>query len=133
MGDCADCTTKKAPTGKAVSVRRRTIFDIALDIQPESPTFGEWYGVELSDENRLQIYIPPGFANGFAVLSEVCDFDYKCTDYYRPGDEGGIISNDDTLKIDWKVERPIVSEKDLKLNSFSAEMEIKQKITSTKH
>ncbi|WP_406672645.1 dTDP-4-dehydrorhamnose 3,5-epimerase [Natronospira sp.] len=109
---------KEHPQGKLVSVRRGCIFDVAVDIRPDSPTFGEWYGEELSDENYLQLYIPPGFAHGFAVLSEVCDFDYKCTDYYRPGDEGGIKWIDETLNIDWKVENPIVSKKDQELNNF---------------
>ncbi|WP_340102797.1 dTDP-4-dehydrorhamnose 3,5-epimerase [Rhodohalobacter sp. 8-1] len=111
---------KKYPQGKLVSVRKGRIFDVAVDIRKYSSTFGEWYGKELSDDNHLQLYIPPGFAHGFTVLSEECDFAYKCTDYYRPGDEGGIAWNDGTLNIDWHVENPIVSVKDEQLNPFSA-------------
>ncbi|MEX2411816.1 MAG: dTDP-4-dehydrorhamnose 3,5-epimerase [Candidatus Paceibacterota bacterium] len=110
----------KHAQGKLVSVRRGRIYDIAVDIRPESLTYGKWYGEELSDENHLQLYLPPGFAHGFAVLSEVCDFSYKCTEYYHAGDEGGIIWNDETLNIDWKVENPIVSEKDQFLPAFSS-------------
>lgn len=112
---------KDHPQGKLVSVRQGRIYDVAVDIRPESPTFGEWFGEELSDENYLQLYIPPGFAHGFAVLSEVCDFSYKCTDYYHPGDEGGIVWNDETLNINWRIENPIISEKDQYLSVFSGQ------------
>jgi len=111
---------KEHPQGKLVSVRRGRIYDVAVDIRSDSPTFGEWYGEELSDENHLQLYVPQGFAHGFAVLSDVCDFEYKCTNFYRPDDEGGIIWNDRRLKISWKLEKPIVSDKDQNLPSFNS-------------
>ena len=109
----------KHPQGKLVSVRRGAIYDVAVDIRENSETFGQWHGEVLSDENHLQIYIPPGFAHGFSVLSDIVDFNYKCTEYYHPDDEGGILWNDSDLKIHWKIEHPVVSEKDQKLLPFS--------------
>lgn len=111
---------KKHPQGKLVSVKRGKVFDVAVDIRENSPTYGEWYGVQLSDENHLQMYVPPGFAHGFCVLSEIADFNYKCTDYYHPGDEGGIIYNDPALNIDWRVPKVDlkISEKDRKLEQL---------------
>ncbi len=109
----------KHPQGKLVSVRRGAIYDVAVDIRKNSETFGQWHGEVLSDENHLQIYIPPGFAHGFSVLSEIVDFNYKCTEYYHPDDEGGILWNDSDLKINWKIELPVISEKDQKLLPFS--------------
>ncbi len=106
------------PQGKLVSVRGGRVFDVAVDIRPESETFGEWYGNELSVQNHLQMYIPPGFAHGFCVLSEIADFNYKCTNYYYPKDEGGIVWNDPSLEIDWPLKNPIISRKDKKLSSF---------------
>ncbi|MDZ7717084.1 MAG: dTDP-4-dehydrorhamnose 3,5-epimerase family protein [Balneolaceae bacterium] len=103
-----------------VSVRRGKVFDVAVDIRPNSETFGEWYGKELSDQNHLQMYVPPGFAHGFCVLSEVADFNYKCSEYYHPDDEGGLIWNDPSLEIDWPFKSPIVSKKDKKLLSFES-------------
>lgn len=103
---------KQNPQGKLVSVRRGKIFDVAVDIRKESPTFGQWYGEELSEKNHLQMYLPPGFAHGFSVLSEIADFSYKCTAYYQPMDEGIIKYNDPMLNIDWNVENPIISVKD---------------------
>jgi len=110
---------KKYPQGKLVSVRRGAIYDVAVDIREDSETFGQWYGEILSDDNHLQIYIPPGFAHGFSVLSDIVDFNYKCTEYYHPEDEGGILWNDTYLDIDWRIENPLVSHKDQKLLSFS--------------
>lgn len=78
------------PQGKLVSVSRGSVFDVAVDIDPASPTCGQHVGVELSDANHLQLWIPPGYAHGFCVLSEEADFLYKCTDYYQPEDEGGL-------------------------------------------
>lgn len=98
--------------GKLVRVLSGAIFDVAVDIRPDSPTFGQWYGEELNDENRWQLYIPPGFAHGFSTLSESADVAYKCTSLYKPEDEVGIVWNDPAIGIDWRVEDPIVSEKD---------------------
>lgn len=109
---------KENPQGKLVSVRTGKVFDVAVDIRKDSPTFGEWFGEDLSDENHLQMYVPPGFAHGFCVLSEIADFVYKCTEYYYPGDESGIVWNDEDLNIDWQIENPIISLKDKKLPSL---------------
>lgn len=111
---------KEHPQGKLVSVRSGKVFDIAVDIRKNSPTFGNWYGEELTDENHLQMYVPPGFAHGFCVLSETADFVYKCTDYYYPNDEGGIIWNDEEIGINWPLKNPIVSDKDKILGSFES-------------
>ncbi|WP_445263732.1 dTDP-4-dehydrorhamnose 3,5-epimerase [Rhodohalobacter sp. 8-1] len=109
---------KKHPQGKLVSVRSGKVFDVAVDIRNDSPTFGKWYGEELTDENHFQMFVPPGFAHGFCVLSETADFVYKCTDYYYPNYEDGIIWNDDSIGINWPLKNPIVSNKDNKLGSF---------------
>jgi len=109
---------KKHPQGKLVSVRTGEVFDVAVDIRRDSPTFGKWHGEVLSDKNHLQMYVPPGFAHGFCVLSEMADFSYKCTDYYNPPDEGGIVWNDYEIGIDWPVLSPLVSEKDASLPGF---------------
>ncbi len=98
--------------GKLVWVTRGTVWDVAVDIRLQSPTFGKWFGITLSDENHTQFYIPPGFAHGFCVLSEEADFQYKCTDYYSPGAEHGIAWNDKKLNIPWPVTSPILSPKD---------------------
>lgn len=103
---------KKHPQGKLVSVRSGKVFDVAVDIRIDSLTYGQWYGQELSDENKLQMYVPPGFAHGFCVISERADFTYKCTDYYNPKDERGIIWNDEFLNIDWPITKPSISKKD---------------------
>jgi dTDP-4-dehydrorhamnose 3,5-epimerase len=96
------------------------IFDVAVDLRKDSPTFGQWFGVELSSENFLQLYIPRGFAHGFSVLSETAVVFYKCDNYYAPGYEEGILFDDPVLNIDWKVpiEKVIVSEKDKKNKPF---------------
>lgn len=109
---------KKHPQGKLVSVRRGSVYDVAVDIREGSDTYGEWYGEELSEENFLQMYVPPGFAHGFCVLSEVADFSYKCTDFYHAGDEGGILWNDPVLDIQWPISDAMVSEKDNYLSNF---------------
>lgn len=103
---------KEHPQGKLVSVRFGRVFDVAVDIRKNSPTFGEWFGEELSDKNYLQMYVPPGFAHGFCVISSKADFVYKCTDYYHPEDEYGLIYNDINLNITWPTDKPIVSKKD---------------------
>lgn len=92
---------KQYPQGKLVRVIKGTVYDVAVDLRKESETFGKWYGVELSEENKKQFYIPQGFAHGFLVLSDVAEFCYKCTDFYRPGDEGGIAWNDPDIGITW--------------------------------
>ena len=92
---------KEHPQGKLVRVIRGTVFDVAVDLRKGSSTFGQWYGVELSEENHLQFYISPGFAHGFLVLSDYAEFCYKCTDFYHPGDEGGLAWNDPQIGIEW--------------------------------
>lgn len=103
------------PQGKFLYVVRGEIFDVAVDIRQGSPTFGHWTGIHLSADNKRQFYIPTGFAHGFSVLSEHADVIYKCTNVYHPGDEYGVHYADSALKIDWKVDTPAVSEKDLLL------------------
>lgn len=103
---------KTRPQGKLVSVSQGNVFDVVADIRPTSPTFGHWYGVELTGENQWQLWMEPGLAHGFVVTSKFAHFHYKCTDYYSPRDEGGIRWNDPALGIVWPVERPILSEKD---------------------
>jgi dTDP-4-dehydrorhamnose 3,5-epimerase len=98
------------------------VYDVVVDIRKGSPTFGRWYGVDLSSENRLQVYVPPGCAHGFCVTSDRASFLYKCTDYYAPGDERGIIWNDPALSIPWPVTTPILSVKDQAYKSL-AEMD----------
>jgi len=98
--------------GKLVSVLSGEVFDVAVDIRIGSPTFGQWVGEILSVSNHKQMFIPPGFAHGFCVLSDTAHFSYKCTDYYSPADEGGIIFNDADIKINWPVPSPVVSKKD---------------------
>ena len=89
------------PQGKLVRVIKGRVFDVAVDIRKGSPTYGKWFGAELSDENRKQFYISPGFAHGFLVLSDEAEFCYKCTDFYHSDDEGGIMWNDPAIGIDW--------------------------------
>ncbi len=103
------------PQGKLVRVTRGEVFDVAADINPESPTYGKWVGVTLNDRNHLQFWVPPGYAHGFVVTSDSADFSYKCTDYYDPSDEGGIHWQDPRLDIEWPVDEPSVSEKDAAL------------------
>ena len=102
----------RQPQGKLVQVVRGSVYDVAVDLRHNSPTFGKWTSVELSEENNRQIYIPPGFAHGFCVTSEIADVVYKCTDYYAPDDQWTILWDDQTLRIDWPVPHPILSEKD---------------------
>ena len=98
--------------GKLVRVLSGAIYDVAVDIRPDSTTYGQWYGVELNDENHLQLYIPPGFAHGFATLSDSADVTYKCTSLYKAEDDAGIAWNDTDIGVDWPVDDPIVSDKD---------------------
>lgn len=103
---------RKYPQGKLVRVSRGSVFDVAVDIRPNSRTYGQWEGVILSEENNLQLWVPPGFAHGFQVLSEIVDFEYKCTEFYHPQDEETILWCDSALNIEWPINNPIVSEKD---------------------
>lgn len=97
---------------KLVSVIKGEVFDVAVDIRRGSPTFGQWGGVRLSAENHRQLFVPEGFAHGFCVLSDDAIFSYKCSDYYAPGAEHGIVWNDPAIGIKWPVESPLLSEKD---------------------
>ena len=94
---------KENTQGKLVRVIKGRVFDAAVDLRPKSPAFGRWTGVELSDENRRQMYVPQGFAHGFLVLSDMAEFTYKCTDVYAPQHEGGIRWDDADIGIDWPV------------------------------
>jgi len=102
----------KHPQAKLVQVISGAIFDVAVDIRRGSPTFGQWTGAHLSVENHRQIFIPEGFAHGFCVLSETADVIYKCTDFYAPADEGGILWSDPDISIHWPIADLILSEKD---------------------
>jgi dTDP-4-dehydrorhamnose 3,5-epimerase len=103
---------KTKPQGKLVRVVRGEVYDVAVDIRKGSATFGEWEGVILSEENKKQFWVPPGFAHGFVVLSDTADFEYKCTDYYDPSDEGSILWSDPDLDIPWPIANPVLSAKD---------------------
>jgi dTDP-4-dehydrorhamnose 3,5-epimerase len=103
---------REHPQGKLVRAVEGEMFDVAVDIRPSSPTFGRWVGVRLSGENFRQLYIPPGFAHGFCVLSEVVHVEYKCTDFYRPEDEIGIAWDDPEIGITWPLSEPVISAKD---------------------
>ena len=92
---------KQFPQGKLVRAIKGRVFDVAVDLRSGSATYGKWYGVELTEENKKQFYISPGFAHGFLVLSETAEFCYKCTDFYHPGDEGGLAWNDPAIGITW--------------------------------
>ena len=92
---------KEFPQGKLVRVVKGKVFDVAVDLRSNSKTYGQWFGVELSEENKKQFYISEGFAHGFLVLSDVAEFCYKCTDFYHPGDEGGLAWNDPSIGIVW--------------------------------
>ena len=112
---------KQFPQGKLVRVIRGCVFDVALDLRRDSETYGKWYGIELSAENKKQFYIPPGFAHGFVVLSDEVEFCYKATDFYHPNDEGGIMWNDPDVNVDWPIKDEsllILSEKDKNNMSF---------------
>ena len=103
------------PQGKFVTAVRGKIFDVAVDVRRGSPTFGKWFGAVLSEENKRQMMIPEGFAHGFCVLSDEADVLYKCTGYYDPADDRGILWSDPDLAIEWPVGDPLLSEKDLRL------------------
>lgn len=108
---------KQFPQGKLVRVVSGKVFDVAVDLRTGSETYGKWFGVELSGENKKMFYIPEGFAHGFVVLSDEAVFAYKCTDFYHPGDEGGIIWNDPEIGVEWPIPadmKLIMSDKDVK-------------------
>ena len=107
---------------KLVSVLEGSVWDIAVDLRRNSPTFGKWFGVELSAENKKQFYIPHGFAHGFSVLTPTAKFYYKCDNFYNKASEGAILFNDEELNIDWHIDlsNAILSEKDLKNASFAS-------------
>ncbi|MCI8923179.1 MAG: dTDP-4-dehydrorhamnose 3,5-epimerase [Lachnospiraceae bacterium] len=105
------------PQDKLVRVIAGEVFDVALDLRPGSKTYGKWHGVVLSAENKKQFFVPKNFAHGFFVLSDYAEFAYKCTDFYHPGDEGGIMYNDPEVGIEWPIApgcEPIMSERDHK-------------------
>lgn len=103
---------KTFPQGKLISVSLGSVFDVAIDIRKGSPTFGQWHGVELSQQNQWQLWIAPGLAHGFVVTSDVAHFHYKCTEFYHPEDEGSIRWNDPELNIKWPIAKPKLSDKD---------------------
>jgi dTDP-4-dehydrorhamnose 3,5-epimerase len=103
---------KTKPQGKLVSVTRGAVYDVAADINPASPTYGHYVGVELSEDNHRQLWVPPGYAHGFCVLTDEVDFVYKCTDYYDPSDEGGVAWDCPVLNIAWPLSDVRLSEKD---------------------
>lgn len=103
---------KTKPQGKLVRVVRGEVFDVAVDIRPDSPTFQHWQGVYLSEKNKKQLWVPPGLAHGFVVVSEIADLEYKCTDYYDPADEACLAWDDPALNIHWPIDEPILSDND---------------------
>ncbi len=112
---------KQYPQGKLVRALRGAVYDVAVDLRANAPTFGKWFGVELTAENKKQFYIPEGFAHGFLVLSDEAEFAYKCTDFYHPGDEGGVAWDDPELGIAWPLAKDmelIISDKDKKWGGF---------------
>jgi dTDP-4-dehydrorhamnose 3,5-epimerase len=108
------------PQAKLCRVIEGEAYDVALDIRVGSPTFGKWAGLLLSAKEQNQIYIPPGFAHGFLALSETVQFLYKCSDFYDPADECGILWNDPALQISWRISDPLISEKDAKYPPLSS-------------
>ena len=103
---------KQNPQGKLVRVVRGQVYDVVVDIRKDSKTFGKWVSIILSEENKTQLWIPPGLAHGFVVLSDIADFEYKCTNYYDPKSEESLLWNDPTVNIDWPITNPILSTKD---------------------
>ena len=109
---------KRHPQGKLVSCSRGAVYDVAVDVDPASDTFGVYVATELSEDNHRQLWIPPGYAHGFCVLTDVADFQYKCTALYQPEDEAGLIWNDPDVGIAWPVDTPALSDKDQLLPSL---------------
>ena len=113
---------KEFPQDKLVRVIRGEVYDVAVDLRPDSATFGQWKGVLLSEENKKQFFVPKGFAHGFLVLSDYAEFCYKCTDFYHPGDEGGIYYADEEIGVEWPIPEGmelILSDKDKVQGSFA--------------
>lgn len=111
----------KYPQGKLVRVTKGEVYDVAVDLRKNSATYGKWYGVYLSEENKRQFYVPEGFAHGFLVTSDVAEFVYKCTNYYHQEDEGGVLWNDEDLAVEWPLDRVsevMLSDKDNFLSKF---------------
>ena len=111
------------PQDKLVRVIKGEVYDVAVDMRPGSPTYGQWHGVLLSEENKKQFFIPKNFAHGFLVLSDYAEFCYKVTDFYHPGDEGGIAYNDPAIGVEWPIPEgvePILSQRDQKWGPFHA-------------
>ena len=109
------------PQAKLVRVIRGEVFDVAVDLREGSATFGKWFGVRLSEENKKQFFVPAGFAHGYLVLSDYAEFCYKVTDFYHPGDEGGLLWNDETIGVKWPITEDmevLLSEKDTKWGKF---------------
>ena len=106
---------------KLVSCLEGKVLDVAVDLRPDSPTFGKWYSIELTAENKLQLYVPRGFGHGFSVLSKTAVFSYKCDNFYNKESEGGVLWNDTDLNIDWQLPKTdvILSEKDMVMPAFS--------------
>ncbi len=103
---------KTKPQGKLVRVVTGEVYDVAVDIDPSSPTYGQYEAVLLTEKNKRQFWVPPGYAHGFVVLSDTADFEYKCTDFYDPSDEGGVLWNDPFINIDWPLSDVSLSAKD---------------------
>ena len=110
--------TQKKTQAQILTVIRGKIFDVVVDVRKDSPTFGKWFGAELSDEGIRQIYMPHGFAHGFCVLSEFADLHYKVSQRYDPSDDGGLLWNDSDIGIEWPVSKPIISDRDKKHPTF---------------
>ena len=110
------------PQDKLVRVIKGEVFDVAVDMREGSATYGKWFGIKLTEENKKMFFIPKGFAHGFLVLSEYAEFVYKCTDFYHPNDEGGVLWNDEEIGIDWPIEKDMkltLSDKDTKWGKLS--------------
>jgi dTDP-4-dehydrorhamnose 3,5-epimerase len=112
------------PQGKLVRATKGEVFDVAVDLRKNSPTFGQWHGEILSAENRRQMYVPENFAHGFCVLGDCAEFLYKCTDFYHPGDEVGLIWNDAEVGVKWPIDDPLLSDKDQKLPTLAEVMDV---------
>lgn len=121
---------KEFPQDKLVRVIRGSVFDVCVDLREGSKTFGKWFGVELTEENKKMFFIPKGFAHGFLVLSDYAEFVYKCSDFYHPNDEGGIHYLDPEIGVKWPFEEGVeltMSEKDTKWGGLTAYVESKKK------
>ena len=108
------------PQDKLVWCIRGRVWDVAVDVRKGSATFGQWFGVELDDQSKRQIFVPKGFAHGFCVLSDEAEIVYKCSDLYAPGGEGGVIWNDPAVGIEWPIDSPVLSDKDSQLPPLSS-------------